>query len=163
MKNATTPRNALCPCGSGDKYKNCCRERDVKRRATAKSRKLLISVAAVAVAMVMVIGLALIAASRPGPYDALAKCLTQKGYTMYGSRDCPHCKEQKAFFDKSFKRVNYVECAAPDGSGVNELCRIKDIKDLPTWITPKGKKLVGVHSLGELADESSCPLPGKSS
>ena len=121
-----------------------------------KSRKLLISGAA---AIIVIIGLSVYASSRPGPYDALAKCLTEKGYTMYGASWCPHCTDQKELFGKSFKHINYVECAAPGGDGVKALCKNKGVKNLPTWITPKGKKLVGVQSLDDLAGESACPLP----
>ena len=163
MKNSTISRNAPCPCGSGDKYKNCCMERDAQRRVATKSRKRLIGGAIVAAGIVLIIGLAVYASSRPGPYDALAKCLTESGYTMYGASWCPHCKDQKELFAKSFKHVNYVDCAAPGGDGIKELCKSKGVKNLPTWITPKGKKLVGVQDLDDLAEESACPLPKSSS
>jgi hypothetical protein len=62
-------------------------------------------------------------------YDAFAKCLTEKGATMYGAEWCPHCKEQKAVFGNSFKYINYVEC--PDNT---QLCLDKGIQGYPTWI-----------------------------
>lgn len=62
-------------------------------------------------------------------YDEFAKCLTQKGETMYGAAWCPHCIEQKAAFGTSFKYINYVEC--PDNT---QLCIDKGIQGYPTWL-----------------------------
>jgi glutaredoxin len=138
-------------------------EQDAKRGAKKKSRMLLIGGSAVIAGMIVIIGLAVYASSRPGPYDTLAKCLTRKGYTFYGASWCPHCKDQKALFDKSIKHVNYVECAVQGGDGITALCKSKGVKNLPTWITPKGKKLVGVQDLGDLAEMSACPIPGNNS
>lgn len=60
----------------------------------------------------------------------LAKCLTEKGWTMYGADWCPHCKAQKEMFGvDAFKFVNYVEC--PENSN---LCNAKGITGYPTWI-----------------------------
>ena len=42
--------------------------------------------------------------------DTFAQCLTDKGVTMYGSVNCPHCLSQKAMFGESFQYVTYVEC-----------------------------------------------------
>lgn len=64
-----------------------------------------------------------------GDNDAFAKCLTQKGFTMYGAYWCPHCKDQKALFGDSFKYVNYVECTEQ-----TQLCTDKGVQGFPTWI-----------------------------
>jgi len=61
--------------------------------------------------------------------DAFAKCLTEKGFTMYGAEWCSHCKAEKAMFGSSFKYINYVEC--PDNL---QLCIDKGIAGYPTWI-----------------------------
>ena len=61
--------------------------------------------------------------------DSFAKCLTVKGFSMYGAEWCPHCKDQKALFGDSFKYINYVEC--PQNTN---LCLAKGIQGYPTWI-----------------------------
>lgn len=60
--------------------------------------------------------------------DAFAKCLTEKGWTMYGAEWCSHCKAQKALFGDSFQYIKYVEC--PDNT---ELCVAEGINGYPTW------------------------------
>jgi hypothetical protein len=64
-----------------------------------------------------------------GDKVALAKCLTEKGWTMYGADWCPHCKAQKADFGDAFQFVHYVEC--PDNEA---LCNAKGVIGYPTWI-----------------------------
>ena len=64
--------------------------------------------------------------------DAFAKCLTDKGWTMYGAVWCPHCKEQKDLFGTSFQYIKYVEC--PDNI---QLCTDKWINGYPTWVVEK--------------------------
>jgi hypothetical protein len=61
--------------------------------------------------------------------DAFAKCLTEKGWVMYGAEWCSHCKEQKALFGDSFQYIKYVEC--PDNV---QLCLNKGVNGYPTWI-----------------------------
>ena len=61
--------------------------------------------------------------------DAFAKCLTAKGFVMYGAVWCSHCTAQKALFGDSFKNIKYVEC--PDN--IN-LCLTKGVQGYPTWI-----------------------------
>lgn len=61
--------------------------------------------------------------------DAFAKCLTDKGFAMYGAVWCSHCTAQKALFGDSFKYIKYVEC--PDN--IN-LCLDKGVQGYPTWI-----------------------------
>jgi hypothetical protein len=33
MKNKPPPKNSRCPCGSGKKYRKCCREKDQQERS----------------------------------------------------------------------------------------------------------------------------------
>ena len=61
--------------------------------------------------------------------DAFAKCLTEKGFSMYGAEWCPHCQAEKALFGTSFQYIKYVEC--PDN--IN-LCLSKGVAGYPTWI-----------------------------
>jgi hypothetical protein len=64
--------------------------------------------------------------------DVFAKCLTEKGWTMYGAEWCAHCKDQKELFGASFQYIKYVEC--PDNV---QLCIDKGINGYPTWIVEK--------------------------
>jgi len=64
--------------------------------------------------------------------DDFAKCLTDKGWVMYGAVWCSHCKEQKALFGDSFQYIKYVEC--PDNE---QLCLAKGVNGYPTWIVEK--------------------------
>ena len=74
------------------------------------------------VALMVILGLGY--ALTPGPYDNFAKCLSEKGATMYGAMGwCKYTQAQKGMFGKSFKYVNYKE--------FNEL---QGIKKTPTWV-----------------------------
>lgn len=85
-------------------------------------------------------------------YDDFAKCLTEKGATMYGAEWCPHCRNQKAMFGTSFHYINYVECPQNEN-----ICKAKGIKGYLTWII-NGKKYVGEKTLETLASLTGCPL-----
>lgn len=89
-----------------------------------------------------------------GKLDDFAKCLAQKGITMYGADWCPHCQNEKKAFGSSFKFVPYIECPADP-----KKCIDKGIEGYPTWILPSGKKLVGEQGLQKLSEESGCELP----
>jgi len=88
----------------------------------------------------------------PGQYDAFAKCLTQKGITMYGLKTCPHCVEQKAMFGSSFQYVTYVECSTQQA-----LCTSKGVTAVPAWEI-NGNIEVGVRPLADLSAATGCPL-----
>lgn len=151
-----TSRNAPCPCGSGKKFKNCCLAKDVNEKKAGRRKRLVILIV---LAAVIISGIALSVARSafaPGPHDALAKCLTGKGYVVYGAYWCDNCDRQKELFGKSFKYINYVECGA--GAGLTEKCKRKGIKKIPAWITPDGDRLTGVHTPEELAEESACGI-----
>ena len=160
MAGDSPPLNAPCRCGSGKKYKSCCMESDARRSAASKSRPLIIAGAVILAVIAVFAGSSVFLASQPGPYDDLAKCVSGKGYVMYGASWCDHCAEQKSLFGKSFKYINFVECAA--GSGVSQACKDKGIKVMPTWVTPGGGLEPGVKRPSELALDSSCPLENKS-
>src|SRR4030067_3694469 len=80
--------------------------------------------------------------NQPGPFDALAKCLTEKGVKMYGTWWCPHCQNQKKTFGSSWKYINYVECAIGQ-SGQTKECKDAGIQSYPTWNFPDGKRETG--------------------
>lgn len=86
-------------------------------------------------------------------YDLFAKCLTEKGATMYGAEWCAHCKAEKDRFGSSFQYVNYVEC--PENA---VLCTEKGIQGFPSWII-NGQTYEGEQGLQRLSDLTSCALP----
>ena len=88
----------------------------------------------------------------PGRYDEFAKCLTEKGITMYGTEWCPHCQNQKAAFESSFQYVDYVDCDKSKG-----VCAAKGIEGYPTWII-NGEKHAGEQPLARLAGLSGCSI-----
>lgn len=87
-----------------------------------------------------------------GNLDDFAKCLAQKGATMYGASWCPHCQYQKSLFGTSFKYIPYVEC--PDNP---KACLDHNVTGYPTWLIGS-VRLEGQQSLDELAHISSCQL-----
>jgi len=101
-------------------------------------------------------------AGRPGPADALAQCLTEKGVKMYGAYWCPHCQNQKKKFGNSWQYVRYVECSLPGGRGQTQECNDAGIKGYPTWEFAEGKRLEGERSFGELAKAAGCSFEGSS-
>jgi len=85
-------------------------------------------------------------------YDNFAKCLTDKGATMYGAEWCGHCKDQKEMFGESFNYVNYVEC--PDNPDV---CLNVGVSGYPTWII-NGVSYPGAKSFETLSSLTGCSL-----
>jgi hypothetical protein len=85
--------------------------------------------------------------------DEFARCLSEKGAVMYGTNVCSHCQEQKKIFGDSFRLVRYVDCF----QNVAE-CQQKNIENVPTWIFGDGEKIIGVQSIEELSQRTSCPL-----
>ena len=94
-------------------------------------------------------------------YDEFARCLKQHDVKMYGAYWCPHCAEQKAMFDASFKYVNYIECGIPGStSQVQQVCTDAAIKHFPTWqFPPMGERVEGAIPLEDLSLRTGCPLP----
>jgi len=84
--------------------------------------------------------------------ELFSKCLTDKGVVMYGSKYCPHCRNQKALFGDSFKYINYIDCTEN-----TKICAEKGITYVPAWLI-NGKKYTGEMSLEKLARLSGCEL-----
>ncbi len=97
-------------------------------------------------------------ANSPGKYDNLAKCLGEKGVTLYGAFWCPHCIEQKQLFGKSAKLLPYVECSTPDGKAQTAICISKKIEGYPTWEFADGSTLGAVLTPQQLAEKTGCEL-----
>jgi hypothetical protein len=93
-------------------------------------------------------------------YDDFAKCLSSKQVKMYGAYWCPHCAEQKEEFGKSFRYVNYVECAIKDSRELTAACKAANVQHFPSWQFGAGQALVeGKFPLQELSDKTGCSLP----
>lgn len=86
--------------------------------------------------------------------DTFAKCLTEKGLTMYAASWCKFCAEEKKAFGSSFKYINYVEC--PENI---QLCLAKGIQGYPTWLDEQGNKYESKQGLAKLSEISGCDLP----
>jgi glutaredoxin len=86
--------------------------------------------------------------------DDFAKCLTEKGVTMYGAAWCPHCQKEKKNFGSSFQYVKYVEC--PNSP---QVCTAAGVENYPTWILGDGTKLEGEQGVKKLSEVTSCALP----
>jgi hypothetical protein len=92
-------------------------------------------------------------------YDDFAKCLSAKQAKMYGAYWCPHCAEQKEEFGKSFKYVNYVECAIKGSREMTSACTTAGVQHFPTWQFGAGPLVEGKFPLQELSDKTGCSLP----
>ncbi|MBR9689400.1 MAG: hypothetical protein GOV01_00685 [Candidatus Altiarchaeota archaeon] len=90
--------------------------------------------------------------STPGQYDDFAECISDNGAIMYGTDWCPHCKNQKALFGKSFKKVNYVNCDLE-----KQRCLEAGVTGYPTWIIAE-HPYIGTQQLSTLSDATSCQL-----
>ncbi len=88
----------------------------------------------------------------PGEFDEFAQCLTSKGVIMYGTDWCPHCKEQKALFGKSFQFIDYRNCNLK-----REECTAMGVQGYPTWLI-NGEKYAGERSPEILSKLSGCSL-----
>jgi hypothetical protein len=88
------------------------------------------------------------------PIDVFAKCISDKGFTLYGADWCPHCANERKAFGSAIKYINYVECTENV-----QLCIEKQINGYPTWIDGTGKKYEGALGLKGLSQISGCVLP----
>ncbi len=79
----------------------------------------------------------------------LAKYLSERGATMYGSHRCSHCETQKRLFGGAFGLINYVECSRSGPDPRPDLCATKNITSYPTWEIG-GEIHQGVRTLDQL-------------
>ena len=93
-------------------------------------------------------------AQKSSNLDEFADCLTEKGFKMYGTEWCSHCKDQKEKFGASFKKIDYINCEIKKID-----CTNAGVTGYPTWTLADGTKLVGGQSLETLANKSGCNLP----
>jgi len=126
-----------------------------------KVRNWIIIIIVLAVIIGVAYVLAFNTSNGNGKYDDFAKCLTEKNVTMYGTWWCPHCKDQKELFGKSWQYINYIECSTPDGKAQLPVCEKAGINGYPTWDLGNGSssridKVLTLKYLGQLTD---CTLP----
>ena len=110
-----------------------------------------------------VVGMAVLAAVAilafsPGKYDSFAQCTKDSGARMYGSVECPHCKDQKELFGKSWQYAGYVECYAGPAGQAPE-CDAAGIRAYPTWVFADGSRQLGMMTFEELSEKTGCQLP----
>ncbi len=91
--------------------------------------------------------------NKPSELDALAACLTEKGYSMMGAEWCSACKSQKSIFGDSFALIDYRDCDKD-----KDFCTENQVEYYPTWVAPDGTKIIGVQSPEKLAQMSSCEI-----
>lgn len=85
--------------------------------------------------------------------DSFAQCLTEKGFVMYGTYWCSHCRNEKEAFGDSFQYAAYVECTEEPGR-----CAGANVQKTPTWVAPGGVFLEGEQGIGRLSEVSGCAL-----
>ena len=117
----------------------------------------------VLIALVVIVGGGLIGfgvwqSKRPGQFDTVAQCLTDKGIKMYGAYWCPHCQTQKKVLGKSWRHIKYIECALPGGQGQTQECTNAKIEGYPTWEFGDGSRVSGEQTIEELASKAGCKL-----
>jgi uncharacterized membrane protein len=90
----------------------------------------------------------------------LARCLTTKGYVMFGSLSCGHCVMQKNMFGPAFRYVAFVDCWVGTGT---QKCKANKITGFPTWVRFVGRNETSRHSgslpLSGLAAMANCSAP----
>ncbi len=99
---------------------------------------------------------AILIVSGCGSDDALAKCLTEQGFKLYGSYWCGHCLEQKNMFGNAFEHIDYTECTVQGSDSMAEECALAGIRGYPTWVLPDGSRQEGAIPLNRLETMSGC-------
>jgi hypothetical protein len=92
----------------------------------------------------------------------LAQCLTERGWVLYSSAECPACRAQRKAFGGAFARIEEIEChpQAPDTQ--HAICRERGILKTPTWVQVRAgaesQRLEGYQPLEALASAAGCEL-----
>ena len=107
----------------------------------------LVAIVVIAFAGIKITGFA---TSGPGPYDDLAKHITESGAKMYGAYWCSACESQKESFGSSWQYIDYVECSE-NGGGQTQECISAGITSYPTWEFADGSRQSGAIPLQTLA------------
>ncbi len=92
--------------------------------------------------------------------EALAKCLTEKGYVEYSSYVCGACLKQKEVFGDAYQYISHIECHPQGPSSQAALCEKKGIDQTPTWTQEINgteiKRHTGMMTAQQLQDWSGC-------
>jgi len=122
------------------------------RKGISKKVVIILAVAVIAILTLAYSRLTGMFINATVSYDNFAKCLTEKGVVVYGTKTCSHCQNQKKMFGDSFKYVNYVDCID------NSLqCTEKGIQFVPAWYID-GKLYTGEKTIEELKSLSGCEV-----
>jgi hypothetical protein len=93
---------------------------------------------------------------------ALARCLTEQGFVMYGSITCSACRAQRKAFGPAFAYIEEIECNPHAANTQVERCLERKIQTTPTWIAEKNgkeiRRLEGYQLLEDLASFAGCAL-----
>ncbi|KKP37112.1 hypothetical protein A2483_03925 [Candidatus Peregrinibacteria bacterium RIFOXYC2_FULL_33_13] len=89
-------------------------------------------------------------------YEAFAKCLTDKGVIMFGSKYCGYCQQQRDMFGDAAQYLNYVDCAEEKNKNK---CQEYNISGTPTWVFEDDRRLKGLQTFEEISKISGCELP----
>ena len=82
---------------------------------------------------------------------SLVSHLNSVGIKFFGTHWCPACKQQKMLFGLEAARLPYVECDKPKERPDDlAACRKANIRSIPTWLHPNGRRLEGLQSLETL-------------
>lgn len=113
------------------------------------------TIIAIVVLAVVILGIVLLSSPNSkvsGEHDAFAQCITEAGLKMYGTDWCPHCKDQKKMFGKSFDHVEYINCDKE-----RETCLLEGVQGYPTWKF-EGQSYPGTQQLETLSQLTGCEL-----
>ena len=96
----------------------------------------------------------------PEQLEKLARCLTDKGFVVYGTSTCSGCRAQRKAFGDAWSYINYVECDPHEPESQVDRCLKFKIRKTPTWILEvDGKEIKRLESyqlLEDLARFSGC-------
>lgn len=93
-------------------------------------------------------------------YTLTAKCLTEKGVSMYSAYWCPSCAKQKRFFGSAFQYIDEIECDPRAEINQSARCIEKGISKTPTWIWDSEgeevRRISGAQPIDKLAEFFEC-------
>lgn len=123
-----------------------------ERAAFLRRRRQIVRLTWLFVLLVLLIAASLLVALlAPDPVPRLARCLADRGATVYCSDLLDICQEQKRVFGFAFAEIPYVNCDFSDA------CASVGNETWPLW-TIGDRRLEGVQSLSQLAAASGCPF-----
>jgi len=92
--------------------------------------------------------------------EALARCMAEQGWVMYGSITCSGCRAQRKAFGEAFAHITEIECNPHIANNQVERCLDRKIGKMPTWILEKDgaeiKRIEGYQLLEDLAALTGC-------